>query len=113
MTGGFATPSQIDSSPKSAKLGTVRIVLVIAMMIVDRGSDRAATIPSPSPIPLVIAMHSPTISRWVAVCGPIRPQLSAMYWKTLTFVRRQYPYPPGVTLGVGVEPEDVVAPVAF
>ena len=58
ITGGLASPNQIESNPKSAKLGTVRMVLVTARITVDRGSERAATIPSPSPITLVIAMHS-------------------------------------------------------
>ena len=79
MTGGLASPNQIESSPKSAKLGTVRIVLVTARMIVDRGSDRAAAMPSPSPTALVMAMHSPTISRWVRIWGPIWSQLSETY----------------------------------
>ena len=85
ITGGFASPNQIERRPKSAKLGTVRIVLVTARMNVDRGSDRVAAMPSPSPIKLVSTMHSATISRWVSICGPIWSQLSAMYWKTLTF----------------------------
>ncbi len=68
----------MESSPKSAKLGIVRMVLVTARMNVDRGSDRVAAMPSPSPIKLVSTMHSATISRWVTIWGPIWSQLSAM-----------------------------------
>jgi len=71
ITGGLARPNQIESRPKSAKLGMVRIVLVIARIAVDSGSDRAATIPSASPTKLVITMHSATISRCVTISGPI------------------------------------------
>ena len=79
ITGGLASPNQMESSPKSAKLGIVRMVLVTAMITVDSGSERAAAIPSASPITLVIATHSPTISRCVTIWGPIWSQFSEMY----------------------------------
>ena len=79
ITGGLASPNQMESNPKSAKLGTVRMVLATAMITVDRGSERAAAIPSTSPITLVIATHSATISRWVTIWGPIWSQFSEMY----------------------------------
>ena len=46
VTGGLPNPSQIASSPNSAKLGMVRMVLVTARMTVANRSDRAATMPS-------------------------------------------------------------------
>ncbi len=52
ITGGKPNPSQMESSPNSAKLGMVRMVLVTARMTVANRSDRAASMPSTMPATL-------------------------------------------------------------
>src|SRR5438132_3274391 len=87
-TGGLPNPTQMESSPNSAKLGTVRMVPVTARTTVAKRCDRAAASPSPTPATVATAMQMATIWRWVHTCGPSVSQLSARYRKKVR--RRGY-----------------------
>src|ERR1039458_3269348 len=62
ITGGLPSPAQIERSPNSAKLGTVRRGLVTPRISVENRSDRAAETPKISPVRAAAALDLRPIS---------------------------------------------------